>query len=626
MFGFGRSPDPDPRRAPAPKGGDGHAAPQRADPVNAGVNPVRHAVIERLEALPAFSGLLTRGARGVMRLPKDLEQVLVAIELGPRKAAILYCPVAARTRPDLAKAVSDLRSRLTAAGYLFADSGDFPCAAEVIRLLYADHDAKHGGTSTSGAAADAKVKSAARERFMGWLEIAVREGATDIHVQVRNGRAEVQIRVDGELELLRDDRGGIYTESEGLEAVAWPFNSASSKGSNSSAQWDPTRNLYCMTEPRTVGDKSVVLRYQSLRGHLGPKMIARILPVDLQAATLSYEQLGYAPSQRKLMRDVANMPSGFVLFAGVTGSGKTTTLKTFIETHPGQGNMAIYSIEDPVEYSLKGTHQIVLQRDLMDPASSMRQYNETVGSLVRADPDIVIVGEFRDLASARAGQQIVETGHMALGTVHAHLISGIVPRLTNEEIGMSRDVLTHPNMVSLLAYQALVPRLCPSCRLGYDDALRQAAERDSASPTGSDEADLVREVTQAIDERFRAPTSGLRYRNMSGCPACSYRGTKGVTVVAEMLIPDRRWLELTRAGLDYEALVHYREMSDGRFDTADMTGKTVLEHTLFKSLDGTVDPRQCQRFDSLKRFDLAPKRSSASSFGGNTVPLRPRSA
>lgn len=593
----------------------GTRAPSVEDTVwGADLRPQRN-VIEQLDQLPAYSALLTIGSRALMKLPPEVEGVLAAVEIGPRRANILYCQAAANSKTRgaaLRSAVSALRTKLLASGYSLTDGGELAVKAEVIKRLQEDHYAKHGG---SGGLVDTKVRSNARQRFLSWLEIAVRERATDIHVQVTAARTIVQMRVDGELEVLRDARNGTYTESEGLEAIAWPFNSNSSKGSNSSAQWDPTRNLYCMTEPRTVGNTSVVLRYQSLRGYLGPKMIARILNVDLQAPTLSYEQLGYAPSQRRLLQDVANMPSGFVLFAGVTGSGKTTTLKTFVETHPGQGAMAMYSIEDPVEYPLRGVHQIVLQRDLMDVEGSSRQYNETVASILRSDPDVVIVGELRDLASARAGQQIVETGHMALGTVHAHLMSGIIPRLTNEEVGMHRDVLTNPNMLSALVYQALVPKLCPHCSLTYEDALKQAGEGpstavefdDMPAVRDRDEAQQIREAVQAIDGRFKAPTAGLRFRNYCGCSHCGSRGTRGVTVVAEMMMPDRKWLELTRAGQDYEALMYYRESSDGRFDTPDMTGKTVLEHTLFKSLDGSVDPRNCQRFDSLRRFDVAPR-------------------
>src|SRR5690606_30875448 len=144
---------------------------------------------------------------------------------------------------------------------------------------------------------------------------------------------------------------------------------------------------------------------------------------------------------------------GFVIFSGITGSGKTTTLKTFIETHPANAKAAFYSIEDPVEYPLANVHQINLQRDLIDRVGSAAKYSEVVAALMRADPDGVLMGEIRDPASAIAGQQIVVTGHMAAATVHAHLLSGIVPRLTDEEIGMSRQTVTNPNVLTLLVYQ-----------------------------------------------------------------------------------------------------------------------------------------------------------------------------
>ena len=96
-------------------------------------------------------------------------------------------------------------------------------------------------------------------------------------------------------------------------------------------------------------------------------------------------------------------------------------------------------------------------------------------------------------------------------------------------------------------------------------------------------------------------------QNPHGCEKCNGRGTKGVTVVAELVLPYRRWLEFTREGRDYEAMVHYRQGSDGHFDTPDMKGKTIFEHTLYKALRGWVDPRQCERFDGFRRFEIAPK-------------------
>jgi type II secretory ATPase GspE/PulE/Tfp pilus assembly ATPase PilB-like protein len=562
-------------------------------------------LIERLDELPTVQSLLTAGERQVMRLPREFEHSLAAIEIGPKRAAILYEPTISTKQP-FRLVFQQLRHKLATSGYTFEAGGDYPCKGEVIKLLLDDFLSRNGGAEISGD--PTLVRSHARERFLAWLDIAVREGATDLHVQVVGGsRALVQIRVGGELENLRDDRNGVYTELEAMEAMAWPFNSGASKGSNSSSQWDQSRNLYCMTLPRTVGHQQITLRYQSLRGYHGPKMIARLLNSDVNAPTLTYEQLGYAESQRKMFLEVANMPAGFVIFAGVTGSGKTTTMKTFVESHPGNGSMAMYSMEDPVEYPMRGVHQITLQRDVGDEASSNRTYSETVASLMRADPDIVIVGEIRDSATARAGQQIVETGHMSLGTVHAHLASGIVPRLTNREIGMSRDVLTNPNMLSLLAYQALVPKLCPHCSLDAKNGLESASEHDMREGGDSSQYWHMQELLDCVKTRFQLGTETLRFRNPNGCEHCAGRGTKGVSVVAELVLPYRRWLEYTRSGRDYEAMVHYRQGSDGDFASPDMKGKTIFEHTFYKALRGQVDPRQCERFDGFRRFEIAPK-------------------
>jgi type II secretory ATPase GspE/PulE/Tfp pilus assembly ATPase PilB-like protein len=298
------------------------------------------------------------------------------------------------------------------------------------------------------------------------------------------------------------------------------------------------------------------------------------------------------------MHEVARMPAGFVLFAGVTGSGKTTTLKTFIETHPGNGNSAFYSIEDPVEYPLRGVHQIPLQRDLMNRAESAAKYAEVVGALMRGDPDGVLMGEIRDTATALAGQQIVETGHMACGTVHAHLLSGILPRLTNDEIGMSREVLTNPNMLSLLAYQALVPLLCPHCSVTGEELLSETKEEA--------ERDRITNILVSTQKRFQLDAGQLRFKHVGGCEHCNGRGTRGLTVVAEMMIPDRKWLQLSRDGLDYEAVMHYRSASDRNFLSANMNGKTVFEHALFKAMKQKIDPRQCERFDSFNRFEILP--------------------
>lgn len=545
-------------------------------------------VISKLSNLPQFSGLLLDGkSKWPIGLPERVLNHLCALETGVGKAALL---VTDESVTWVTPYLNQLRGALIGKGFS-VDAKTYLCTAGVIDRLRSDAPNEDDFADKQGQAEISESEAASL--FKEWVDVAVRERATDIHVQVINNLAEVKVRIDGELEYLPDSHGGVYTPIQAERAVAWAYNNASGKGSNSNSQFSSKESLYCMIAPRDVLGKRVALRYQSVRGWAGVKVVCRLLYVNMDAPTLSYEQLGYAPSHIEQLVDASNTPSGMILFAGVTGSGKTTTLKTFVETHPENGNDAFYSIEDPVEYPLRGVHQIPVQRDLIDKAGSAAKYSEVVSALMRADPGCVLMGEIRDEATAKSAQQIVETGHMACGTVHAHLVSGIIPRLTNEEIGMSRDVLTNPNMLTLMGYQALVPVLCPHCSLKLKDL-----------PKDQKETKRVQQICEKIERRFSLDTKNLRFKNVEGCSKCGGRGTKGLTVVAEILTPDRKWLELIREGEDYKAVMHYREKSDGRFDTDNMNGKTVFEHTLYKAYTGQIDPRNCERFDSFERFEV----------------------
>ncbi len=351
------------------------------------------------------------------------------------------------------------------------------------------------------------------------------------------------------------------------------------------------------------------MRFQSLTGYAGPKVVCRVLNIDVDAPTLTYEELGYAPSHILLFRDSAENPSGLVLFAGITGSGKTTTQKTYIESHPDNGTAAFYGAEDPIEYPLRGVHQIPIQRDLADPAKSEIIFNETMAGIVRADPDGLLIGEIRDLATAGAATAITETGHLGIATTHAHLISGIIPRLTDKSIGMSREVLTGPNILNLLVYQGLVSVLCQHCAIsGADiDEFKDIYFGGRAGNKIEQAVDGIMELTELLNSKFGLSCELFKFRRKGGCPHCKQRGTKGQTVVAEMFMPDETWLELVRQKKDYDAVAHYRSFSDGDFRSPNMTGKTVFEHALYKATLGLIDPRRCQSFDSFRRFKVLKK-------------------
>lgn len=303
----------------------------------------------------------------------------------------------------------------------------------------------------------------------------------------------------------------------------------------------------------------------------------------------SLADAGYAPSHLKLWQAAARAAKGLIVISGVTGSGKSTSMKIFIETLPNLAKLAVYTVEDPIEYEIHGAHQIEVLRDLSSEEETRRRYAKVMKALLRADLDACIVGEIRDALTANFALQIAETGHMGIGTIHTDQIAYIVPRLTNDQVGLSRQALAGPRLINLLVYQSLVPLVCPACGLAADEASEDA------------------EVASTLDilrGKFRVPTENLRFTRPGGCDHCRGRGTKGKTVVAEMWQPDRTWLRLIRDGDDDAALMHYRSFSDGDFSSSDMTGKTVFEHALYKALQGQIDPRTCETFDTFERFEL----------------------
>jgi type II secretory ATPase GspE/PulE/Tfp pilus assembly ATPase PilB-like protein len=561
-------------------------------------------VIEHYEKVPHHQSVLTAGdSRSVFIIPSALENAIVALETGPKRAVILFDPDA--PREQLSEILRLLRTRLNVESY---DPGtpEHACRTSVIKQVLDDYRSR---TKDEG---EQFSDSKAKDLWERIVDLAVRARATDIHLRLMRSRAEVQIRVDGELEPLPDGHGGVYHAQHIELAVAWAYNNTSQSASNSASLYHKDKNLYTMIKPRVIDGKEISLRYQSLVGAYGPKVVARVLQTDFDAPTWTYGQLGYYKSHIRLWKETARTPAGMIIISGVTGSGKTTVLKTFIETHPDNGRAAFLSLENPIEYPLRGVHQVPLQIDLLDPQAARKRYAEVFQSTLRQDPDAVIVGEIRDPASGMAAQHVAQSGHMAAGTLHAHLISGIIPRLTDDEIGMSRSVLTNPNMLSLLAYQALVPMLCQHCRIqGSHKSELEFARHisrqsdDDNRPAGDPFSDAIEDIEYVLsnlERRFNLPRDIFYFRRKDGCPQCRGRGTKGLTVVAEMMIPDSKWLSHIRKGEDSEALLHYRSFSDRDITSENMDGKTVFEHTLHKALIGHVDPREGSRFDSFSRF------------------------
>ena len=525
-----------------------------------------------------FNRILSVGADAIYKPAESVADKMLVLDRGALKADLV------RVSGLDAAAHAEVRNHLRQAKGALRSSKYTVASKELVVTPAIFKDILKSIESSSGR----KAKSPALELFNRWIELGVRDDATDIHIEIMGRVARVRVRIDGSLEPIADGQKvpGMYPAADALNAVAAAYNDTR-KGTNNS-NYEPDKFVDCMISFDVRG-ASGQLRYQNFKGRLGSKVVVRILRTQAESR-VTLQNGGYAPSHLKIWRLAARAGKGVIIISGVTGSGKSTSLVGFVENMPGLDMRAIYTIEDPIEYEIDGAHQIEVLRDLTSEEETRRRYGAVMKALMRGDLDGASIGEIRDELTASFLLTIAETGHLAMGTLHAHLISNIVPRLTNRTVGLTRDALTNPNIINTLVYQALVPKLCLKCCEPPTVAVQNDPE--------------VAEYLEILERRFKVPTYNLRFKHVGGCPACGGRGTKGKTIVAEMWQPDRKWLELVRANNDFGALMHYRSFSDGDFTSEDMTGKTVFEHTLYKALQGAVDVRNCEEFETFERFEI----------------------
>jgi type IV pilus assembly protein PilB len=254
-----------------------------------------------------------------------------------------------------------------------------------------------------------------------------------------------------------------------------------------------------------VGSRSIDLRIATLPTIYGEKVVMRVL--DKSNIVLGFEDLGFDDDLLALYRSVFTKPYGTILVTGPTGSGKTTTLyATLAALNAPEKN--IITVEDPVELRLKGINQVQLnQKAGLNFAAALK-------SILRSDPDIVLVGEIRDRETAMMTIEASLTGHLVLSTLHTNDSASTPMRLV--EMGMEPFLVT--SALSAALAQRLARRLCVHCREAYE-------------PT---EAEIVA-AGWTLEELFTNEPNPILYRAI-GCSACSTTGYLGRKALLELLI------------------------------------------------------------------------------------------
>ncbi|MDO1558581.1 type II secretion system ATPase GspE [Brevundimonas sp. 2R-24] len=272
----------------------------------------------------------------------------------------------------------------------------------------------------------------------GLMAEAVRSGASDIHIEPYETRLVVRMRIDG-----------VLRETLTLPARLAPLVVSRVKVM---ARLDIAERRKPQDGRIAValGGKTVDVRVSTLPSRAGERVVMRVL--DKAQADLSLDELGMGPETLAHIRRALDEPNGVILVTGPTGSGKTTTLYAAL-ARLNDGRRNILTIEDPVEYAVDGVGQTQVNAKVgMTFAAGLR-------AILRQDPDVVMVGEIRDVETAQIAVQAALTGHLVLSTVHTNDAAGAVTRL--RDMGVEPFLLA--STLRLILAQRLVRRLCPEC-------------------------------------------------------------------------------------------------------------------------------------------------------------------
>jgi general secretion pathway protein E len=319
---------------------------------------------------------------------------------------------------------------------------------------------------------------------------AIKQKASDIHIETYEDRVLVRNRIDGVLQEVLEIQRAIAPLVISRVKVMAKLDIAEKR-----IPQDGRISL-------RIGGHNIDVRVSTLPSNHGERVVLRIL--DKQAAQLDLNLLGMPQSTLQAMRKMIAEPHGIILVTGPTGSGKTTSLYAML-TELNQVTRNILTIEDPIEYDLEGIGQTQVNTKVqMTFAKGLR-------AILRQDPDVVMIGEIRDLETAEIAVQASLTGHLVLSTLHTNSALGALTRL--RDMGVE-SFLMSSSIVGLIA-QRLVRRLCPHCKTPHQ--LRK------------DEKELMGLTPDADVSQVFEP---------HGCELCNHLGYRGRTGIYELITID----------------------------------------------------------------------------------------
>ena len=413
------------------------------------------------------------------------------------------------------------------------------------------------GETKADEARDASVTSPVIKLVNSIISQAYRKHSSDIHIEHEETASHVRIRIDGELKnIMKLPRhiamGPVVSRIKIMSDL---------DVSNHMRPQDGRTKI-------RIGAAEVGLRVSTLPTSYGEKVVMRIL--DQRAAEVPFEKLGFAPEVVAGLDKCLTSTQGILLVTGPTGSGKTTTLYSILNKVK-QETTNVVTVEDPIEYKLAGINQVqVNEKQGLNFAAVLR-------SVLRQDPDIIMVGEIRDNETANIAFQAAMTGHLVLSTLHTNDTISTISRLM--DMGVDRFKIS-PGLLAITA-QRLVRRLCPLCR--------EQVPAAAAAP----------EILRALAEHGFEKT----YYRAVGCKGCEGSGYSGRTSIVELLLIDPRIKELINSGALAEAIAA-AGIESGAL-------RTMTRDALWHLATGQTDLKEVESYLQLKKAAAQPAEAPA---------------
>ena len=433
-----------------------------------------------------------------------------------------------------------------------------------------------------------------RRRIVATLEQAVQMGANDIHIESVNGRATVQFRIDGSLRLQ-----DAWTQAEGDQFLAAVYSHAIGQ-SGSTANWQEPQAAMLSSDSRGREVIALPKGIISVRCQWVPLANeGRYMDMRLQYDSTylfgenfvmaDVDSLGFSQEQLRVVQSLRAAPGGLRIFSGPVNQGKTTTLRVVLNRRMAETEMRLnlLMIEDPAEGGVMGARQIGVSASVKDEQRD-KTFVEIMRCALRLDPDIVMLGEIRDLQTAKFAFRLALTGRQVYTTGHVYSALATPKRL--RDIGMEPYVVYDHNLVRGMACQRLLRSLCPHCRIqmkqaceDYGPVMREIAQRVRAGLALMEARRNKANVGKPILECIAEPdTSRVYLANPEGCSQC-YKGRSGRTVCAEIIETDAKLMELLLDNRNEEAEAYW-------LSPVGLNGINMLWRGLEKVCAGQVSP------------------------------------